>query len=603
MPKPQKTTLLYGYPFPSDADPLAIELAAIKALTEDPSAGKWEYRGRKCGMTVPIHVKNAMKLLWPDMYFHRWTDTIIEEFLKRTGRTACFGPSSSQKSYVFSRCGLVMFYARPHGTTVLITSTTTDALKRRIWGYVVESDKEARGKYDWLPGSLIESKTMMLADPATAENRSFKDGIIGVACKIGGQWRGLEAFVGCKNHTIILICDEIQFCSEGVNDSLANLESNERCYSALMGNLPNIQNPLATAAEPKIGWSSLPYTNKSRVYETRWQDGRAIQLIAMDSPNLDFPEGQEPYRNLIGRAYIERMANNYGRGTPKFAMFADGNIPTADMTNNVLNKEECIRHGATNGIIWSHHKLIRGYGMDAAYSGVGGDRTVGAPFAFGIDTENKWRFWIGQLKVYEGSKDAALTHSEAIALEAKRECDDHGIEPSHFFFDGTGRSELTSALARLWSPEVVPIEFGGMATERPSFTGEKHLDGEEAGNRKTCREVFDRFVSELWFAMRWCIIGDQMRGMSIEAIEEGSRRQWEIVRGAKYSVEPKDEMKERGLRSPDYCDCIVSAIEGARRLGFPLGNIANTKTRRTGWLDAERENEWERIKSNELEAA
>lgn len=590
-----KPILKYGARFDSRIHPAQLELACIRRL------GKWEQYGRKCGAGLPHHVREFMKLAWPDMDFHRWTDLLIEEFLRSPGRCATFGPSSSGKSFVFSRCALTMFYARPKGTTVLISSTTRDSLTRRIWDYVVSSHMDAKRRFDWLPGSLIESKLMLLADAKDAEGRSFKDGIVGVACRKSGGWTGLQEYVGTKNEVVILICDEAHFMLEGFLESLANLESNENCYAAIMGNLPDVHNPLGRAAEPKCGWEALPDTEKTRVYETKWKNGRCIQLIGMDSPNLDFPEGQEPYKNLIGRRYIEQCAQNYGRESDKFNMFASGKIPRASMNRTVFTKAQCVKFGASSPVTWGHTPLTRGYGMDAAYSGVGGDRTVGFPFVFGLDNTKRWRFWLGPMKIYVGSATPKMSHSEAIALQCKEECDAHGIPPEHVFFDGTGRSELTSAFARLWSSQVVPIEFGGAATERPSFTGEKWLDGDSAGQTKMCRDVFDRFVTELWFAVRHCILAEQMRGLPEDAIEEGAQRKWEIVRGAKYCIETKDDMKERGLRSPDILDAVVASLEGARRLGFPLGKLTNPESKkRSGWLDAVREQQWEDLKKDEL---
>lgn len=194
-----------------------------------------------------------------------------------------------------------------------------------------------------------------------------------------------------------------------------------------------------------------------------------------------------------------------------------------------------------------------------------------------------------------------MSHSEAIALQCKEECEAYGIPPEHVFYDGTGRSELTSAFARLWSSKVNPIEFGGPASERPSFTGEKHMEGELVGERKTCREVFDRFVTELWFAVRTCILSGQMKGLTDDVIDEGSQRKWELVRGNKYSIETKDDMKERGLRSPDLADQLVVCCEGARRLGFPLGETKAVKRKAYGWLHQQREEEWERLKKTELQ--
>lgn len=599
MPKiPKKGIRKYGIVVQANVDPLKLEFFFIER------GGQFWHKDRWAGRGLAFHVREAMKLMWPDMEWHRWVDLILEEFLKAPGRTACFGPSSSGKSFVFSRAALTLFYAKPKGTTVLVSSTTREALTRRIWDYVVASDKAARRRFEWLPGSLIESKLMLLADQSNAEGRSFKDGIVGVACKKGGQWQGLEEYVGVKNDTVVLVCDEAQFMPMGFLDSLANLESNENCYAAIMGNLPDVHNPLGRSAEPKMGWEALPDTDKSRVYETRWKNGRAIQLIGMDSPNLDYPEGHEPFKKLIGRRYIEQCAENYGRESDKFNMFASGKIPKASMSRTVFTKSQCIKFNAMDEVKWGHIPITRGYMLDAAYSGVGGDRTPGAPFAFGKDVSGRYRFWMGPIKIYPGSDSPNISHSEAIAMECKRECEAHDIPAEHVFYDGTGRSELTSAFARLWSARVVPLEFGGPATERPSFTGEKHLDGDDAGNIKTCREMFDRFVTELWFAIRTCILHDQMRGMPNELIEEGSQRKWEIVRGAKYSIETKDDMKERGLRSPDLTDMLACGIEGARRLGFPLGRTPEpTKRRNDAWLDHMREQEWSDITRDELEAA
>jgi hypothetical protein len=605
-PGKQRTFLKYGAEWHSNADPLEIEFEMIRRF------GRFEFRGRRCGEGLPFHVKQAMKLLWPEMDWHRWVDVLVEEFLRSPGRCGVFGPSSSGKSYILSRSALVMFYARPKGTTVLISSTTLDALHRRIWDYLVRSDKDARQIYPNLPGSLIESKTMMLADPKTEENRSFKDGIVGVAAKKGGQWQGLAEYIGCKNDVIIVLADELQFVPVGVVDALANLESNQNCYFAGMGNLPDIFNALGIVCEPKLGWDSLPDTEKTRVYSTKWHNGRAVQLIGLDSPNLDFPDGQEPYKGLIGRRYIEQCAINYGRDSDKFNMFASGKIPRASMNRCVFTKAMCLKYNAMEGVTWGHEPLHRGYALDAAYSGIGGDRTCGAPFIWGKDSTDKLRFWLGPLRIFPGSETPKLSHAEAIALQVKEECEAHSIEPAHVYFDGTGRSELTSAFARLWSSAVVPIEFGGPATERPSFTGERWLEGEQAGDAKLCRDVFDRFVTELWFAIRHCILADQMRGLTEHFIQENSQRRWELVRGAKYSVEPKQGMKDnepvgmkaRGLISPDTGDCAAVALEGARRQGFPLGKHATPQKKRDNsfWLKAMADRQWQKAKQEVLTA-
>jgi hypothetical protein len=60
-------------------------------------------------------------------------------------------------------------------------------------------------------------------------------------------------------------------------------------------------------------------------------------------------------------------------------------------------------------------------------------------------------------------------------------------------------------------------------------------------------------------------------------------------------------MKARGLRSPDYSDCAATALEGARRLGFPLGKAAMAKSRQDDrWLDSLRDDDWKRANEDTL---
>ena len=599
-----KLTEKYGIVWSTDCQ-AKIELACIKKL------GRWkEADGREFGMGLFHHVREFQKIAFPNKYWHRWNEGLLLPELCKPGRIGVFGPSSSGKSMEVAAFVLTMFYANPkgtepeyNGTTGIISSTTLDALKRRIWDYVVKFHKQAKKILPFLPGHLIESKQMLLADEKNEEGRSFKNGVIGVACKKGGQWQGLQDYVGTKNAVMILAADEVTFMPGGFWDSVGNLESNDVCFAIAMGNLSDLHNPLATACEPRMGWDSIPDTLKSRVYATRWMDGRAVQFIGTDSPNLDFPEGKEPFKNLIGRRYIAQCAHNYGVESDRYNMFALGKIPRTSMTRTVFTRAQCLKWNAYDDVVWGHEPVVKGFMLDAAYSGVGGDRTPGSVFTFGRDVRGVWRFHAGPVTIFRGSESTKISHSEAIALQCRSICEDQNVPPEHVFYDGTGRSELTIAFARLWSAKVVPIEFGGPATERPGFTGVRHTEGEKLGDIKTCRESYDRFVTELWFAWATCIVSDQMRGLNEDTVDEGCRRTWEEKAGAKQSVETKEDMRERTVRSPDLGDMIVCGIEGARRLGFPLGKTPQKTIKRNLWIEHMREEGKKQAEEESLIAA
>jgi len=122
-----------------------------------------------------------------------------------------------------------------------------------------------------------------------------------------------------------------------------------------------------------------------------------------------------------------------------------------------------------------------------------------------------------------------------------------------------------AAFGRLWSPNVVPVEFGGPPTDRPVANG---LD-------VVCKDYYSKFVTELWYSVRLIIEGDQFRGMTDEMMVEGGSREWTIVGANKIEVEPKDKTKLKMGRSPDLFDALVTAVEIARRHGFKIDRVVN----------------------------
>ncbi len=576
---------LYGCPW-STNDPIRIERECIRL------GGTWTTAdGVTHGMGLPHHIISFAKQVWPWFGWHRWaTDLILPQLSRNRARVGIFGPSSSSKSCLCGLTALTLYYASPDNTTVIVSSTTKDDLEGRIWGELKRFHGEAQEVAPWLPGHLIESKQLISTDGKGEEGgRDLRNGIMGVPVRKGGAWVGLGSLVGRKNDHMIAVADECHLMNEGFLEALANLESNPNFRLWQLGNLNDLSSQLGQACEPEKGWDSLGDSEISRVYPTRFHNGTAIQLIGNDSPNLDYPADAEPYPKLIGREYIKRLAHNYGVDTPLYNMFAAGKIPRGTMENRVLTKAVCDRHNAFEPVVWGHEPLVKFYGQDVSYTGEHGDRTAGRPFAYGRDIEGKWR--LAPLEpplIYTPNDRASGSIEEQIAAQSMAECKRLGIEPSHFFYDGTGRSSYTAALMRLWSTEVVPIEFGGTASTRPNFVGRRYQEDIDSRRKKgdllPCNEVFGKMVTELWFAWRALIEADQCRNLDEASVKEGALRIWKLSNGNRMDVEPKKEMKLRLGRSPDLADCIVTAIEGARRLGFPLGQLDQVTRRNTQWI-------------------
>jgi len=131
--------------------------------------------------------------------------------------------------------------------------------------------------------------------------------------------------------------------------------------------------------------------------------------------------------------------------------------------------------------------------------------------------------------------------------------------------------------ARLWSPQVNAVDFGGPATKRPVSLDHWTFDLDTRERRlKRCDEEYSKFVTELWFTTRLAVESNQIRGLPSELIEEGSQREWQVTRGDRKEVETKADMKVRTNQSPDLYDAFVAALEGARRRGFQISKLSES---------------------------
>ena len=543
--------------------------------------GYFTYKNVKYGHGPFYHMKAAMTALWPHFDWHDWSNLLIQTFSENK-EIGVMGPGSSGKTYTSGGYGLCKFYIWPQNTSIIMSSTTREGLQLRIWGAIKELHNRAKERRPWLPGRVIESRFILTSSDEEAEAQDFRDGIIGVACKVGGTFVGLSNYVGLKNDRVVLIADEASLMGRGFLDSVANLRKNPDFQLIAMGNPKDRNDALGIVCEPHStigGWEGLEYLEKTRTWKTRAGGGVAVQLCGYDTPNAKFPKGINPYRGIITPEQIQADLDYYGRDSLQFSMMNLGLMPRDGGTRRVVTMSLCEQNQAFDDIRWmGADKQTRVLGIDAAYSGVGGDRCVMTDLIYGPDSEGNVRIAFAEQPVIIPVTAAkAQQAEEQIAEFVRLYAQQRGIPAENVGFDSTGRGTLMSAFARLWSPTVVPIEFGGKPLDRPV------RDGDE----KTERETYGKMVTALWYASRLLIESKQLRKLPREVAEEGAMREWGISRTGQIDVEPKKKTKERMGRSPDLWDSFVVAIEMARRVGFRIaaGNSVGIVKRSTPrWL-------------------
>jgi len=577
------------------------------------NGGQWERNGRIVGEGLIYHFNEYWKHLWPEDSQTRWTDLILHELLQNQF-TSCAGPGNSWKSGSIARIALMDWSLFPECTTVMISSTTMGDLKNRIFGDVVKMWRAAKERYYWFPGHSVDSRCVITNEDIEEElARDIRNSIVGVACKTStGRFQGMGSFVGRKNRRVWCIGDEFQFMERAILDAQNNLISNGpnlipgiirdksslefgkplRGYKCVFIGNPNPSrpdNPLHLVSEPKNGWGSIPDDKKTKVWDCRkLQDHpvqcRCINLDGADSPNNDFPGDTPRWIHLAGKHTISKYTEgseayySQGRGIFKFGL----------AKFKIITKEVCDQFHAFDPVVWSNQPTTKIGMMDAAYGGVGGDRCPVRCLEFGECIDGKTRAFFHPTYLVTVIARNDMIPEDQIALAVKDKMEALDVPPENFFFDGRG--SLAMSLARLWSPRVNSVEFGGRPSDR-AVDGEWVIDGSGSKRPKLAFEHYSKFVTELWWSFLMAIQSDQIRGLDLETVLDGAPREWRTVAGDKIEAETKKEMKKRTGCSPDLFDCVVVGLEGARRRGFNISKLANqeaVESNRDWWFEMQR---------------
>lgn len=541
--------------------------------------GCWKLAsGATVGLGNYEHYRRLMTLLWPKDDEHRWFLLMLKEFLQNT-LTTVMGPKDSSKTRSMAKIALADYYCFPQTTMALISSTDIRGLELRVWGDIKTLHTIACENYEDTPGHLIDSKHAICTDNLDEDKvRDMRKGLICIPCLTSsGQYVGLGKYVGIKQERRRLYSDEASLMRASFLDSLANLNSGN-FKGMFIGNPIGDGDPLDKLGEPIDGWASLPEPEKTTVWNTRDMGGRCINLVGKDSPNFDVPEDAPvPFPYLITRNSMARVAARFGENSFQYYSQCLGIRMTGMDAKKVITHDLCYQFHAMEEVFWMDERQIKIYAIDAAYGNIGGDRCVGGWISYGKDITNKSILRINRPKVIpvRPASVAGKLPEDQIAAFVRAECELEKIDPSHVFYDATGRGSLGTSFARIWSSSVNPVEFGGSPTDRP-VPGEMIRDKKTGQERaKKASEHFDRFVTELWFNVRYAIESGQARGLPEEVMDEGCRRMWTMTKGDKVSIETKADMKERTGESPDLFDWLVTANEGALRTGFVIAKIGN----------------------------
>lgn len=572
MPAPKATKERYGRQWPEDSDEIEIEIYCIQ------QGGRWEEKGRQFGEGLFHHYKRLQQLLWPDEDHHRWSDLILKNILE-CRILAILGSKDSGKTHGMAKYAYTDYICFPTQTLILMSSTDLRGLELRVWGDLKDMVMRAKSRYSWLPGKPVDHLHGIFTDDLSGEDelRNIRRGILCIPC-VGSdnRWKGIESFVGIKQKRRRLLGDEVSFMAPSYVDTLANLNKGD-FKGVFVGNPIGEGDPLDKISEPKAGWDSMPEPEKTAIWDNKFPEGRTINLVGTDSPNFDEPKNRYPY--LIDETDIAYIESVWGRDSHEMYNQALGIRKPGLNARRVITREMCQNFGAHDKAIWKSEHRTKVYAIDAAY---GGDRCVAGWCEFGKDMNGKDIMRMQMPKIIPISVKSAKMPEDQIAEFIAQDCAQNDIPPSHVFHDSTGRGSLGTAIARIWSADTNPVEFGGNPTQRP-VCSDLFIWDEELKNKrlKRCDEHYVKFVTELWFSVRYAIEGKQVRELPKEVMDEGCIREWMRVKKDKIEIESKEDTKKRMGKSPDLFDWCAIIFEGARRLGFQIARLENEQRQKS----------------------
>lgn len=503
------------------------------------------------------HCRAMIEMLMPSFEWHEWSEQQIAALCEHS-QVGMSGGGGSGKSTSTGAYAIVFVLSGLEDSAVLIASTTVQAAIQRIWKSVSMFYRES---VRVCGGALGE--TTILGKPRPELRATPKDlshGIFVVPVAGGDVQKGIDELKGRHPRRLLLIGDETDSISQAIVEVQDNLRVGTEEFQAVwLGNLPSMFNPLGKIMEP------APNTPVSEACGLEWTSTTGVHCLRFDgefSPNIT---GEEKWRGLPRQRDLDAiLRRNHGVKGQQYYIMVKGLPPPEGVDDTVLSEATLTKFHVRDAVTWRGEVIA----FAALDPGFGGDPCVLKLFRRGADTEGTMRIFVSEtIEIPVSAADTVNPAEYQIAKRVQETCIARQIAPEEFIVDSTGIGRgVASVLQREWSPKIEVCNFSEAASERP-------VSNED---QRRSSEAYDRLVSELWFSVREFVQADMIRGMDIETARELTQRRFEL-KNRKLSLEKKEDMKARGVPSPNNGDAIALGVELCRRKGInamPQGAVA-----------------------------
>lgn len=529
---------------------LDIELECFRVGRSEEDGGLGKYG----------HLRECVELLWrtdangkplknPKVEWNEWVDKMLEEACGHQFLSVA-GCSSSCKSFSGAIYGICTFLSWPSETSVLITSTSIQGAKKRIWKAVIElwNALPDRVKKDY---KIRSSLNMIQHVPPDGSIPSDSASINLIAAEPKQEAGAMGKLIGIKGKQVLLIADELCELSPAVLAATTNLMSNSSFQMIAMSNPKDYEDPFGKMSEPVDGWNSID--ESSFEWETKY--GKAIRFDVLQSPNYLSKKKVYPY--MLSYQAIEKERKKHGENSPMFYRFFRGFWPIQGVENVLYSEVDFNAYMKAGPVEWGKDAPIKVAGLDPAWSSKG-DRSI---FMWALLGRNKDGLmclqYVNHTALVENASDKTTPFTIQTRLQVEELLKREGIHPSNFAFDNTGGIAYGDMLVQSIGRDVVRVNFAGKASERPVSSTDRTPASKKYVNR----------VSELWGVGIEFLRGGQLANIPDDLKAEMKSRRYETVKGGdgeRMLMESKSEMRNRTGKSPDIADCLFIILDLCR---------------------------------------
>lgn len=528
------------------------------------------YQQKKQKSPYPVyhHLKKAYCNIWPhyEKTWNPWTTTTFQTFANRGFQVVSLaGGGSVGKSMNAAAYALEWWWANPTQRTVLVASTTIDALKKRIWSYI--GSLYLQGERLGMPGIL----TMNPSPRIQHSKKDTKHGIYTVALKSGDVDRTLADLIGIHpEDDLLVIVDEATDVTPAIVEAIGNWDSPAHGFQMIaIGNSDKRDDTHGLLCEPLGGWDSVSPDTHDR-WLTKY--GICLYFDCYKSPHYLFPENKN-WRFLVGAESIKKKTAIWGTDHPNFWRFVRGFWSKSTESKTILTKDIINKKQLDKPAHFASSDVIYFAGLDPAYT-EGGDRCVLRIAKYGADISGKMKLdFLGKqgIHILPLSQKSTEPIGSQIALQTDKILKQYSIPPEHLVVDcwGIGLLLQDSFKSMKGYGNTNFLNSGGKVIDTYISLDENEEEQKES-------EIYDRRVTQLWLNFQKFSLSGNIAGLDPGAGLEFCLRTWEY-KNKKQRLQTKAEFRDAGLasatgnKSCDLADPCVFILDLARSFGFYPG--------------------------------